>query len=129
VCRLVIEAQLTEVRPPVSLLDLGGVDAITSRADEPSRSPASVLAGHRVSRVPSHRRHAERLLLVEHVAAIALVAQLLGALGELLRALAIDSCAPDGEWLGHVRRRGAFQNLVRLGLPTGLFCAALLVFP
>ena len=43
----------------------------------------------------------ERCRLVEHVAAIAFVTRLLGALGEFLGALAINSGASDGEGLGH----------------------------
>jgi hypothetical protein len=41
--------------------------------------------------------------LVEHVSAIAFVTQLLGALTELLCALAIDGGTADGEGLGHWR--------------------------
>ncbi len=39
--------------------------------------------------------------LVEHVPAIARIAQLPGGLGELLRALAVDGGSADGEGLGH----------------------------
>ena len=41
--------------------------------------------------------------LVEHVSAIAFVTQMLGALAELMRALAIGGRASDGEGLGHCR--------------------------
>ena len=41
--------------------------------------------------------------LVEHVPAIALVTQMLGALAELMRALAIGGRASDGEGLDHCR--------------------------
>ena len=46
--------------------------------------------------------------LVEQVLAIAFVARLPGALGELLRALAIDGGAADGEGLGHWRYLAQF---------------------
>ena len=41
--------------------------------------------------------------LLDQVLAIAFVARLPGTLGELLRALAIDGGAADGEGLGHWR--------------------------
>jgi hypothetical protein len=41
--------------------------------------------------------------LVAHVAAIAFVTQLPGGLAELLRTLAINGGATDGEGLGHSR--------------------------
>ena len=61
---------------------------------------------------PLHQRHAGRRRLIKQVFAIARIAQLLGGLGELLGALAVDCSAADREGLGHaVFSAGRISNI------------------